>query len=217
MSRRVSGSNGGGRTGQRQNAAPQPRGKKAAAGRKKPVKQPLKMPTSKQMQTVSCPACNASVGEPCTLRGGHQARVAAFRLRATNGLPAAPKNQRKPQKVRSQGEKPEQLKISRSDSPPSPAKRSKGIVSPFRQLSPSPPPACPLCEKPIGARDAMDRTSDGELAHARCVTGTNPVKAPRDGFAANKARVEAGVTFRGRKPSGWRLGSSPSNAGEISR
>ncbi|MGW4982585.1 zinc finger domain-containing protein [Streptomyces mirabilis] len=129
VSRRASGSSGGGRAGQRQNSAPQPRGKKAAAGPKKPVKQPLKMPTSKQMQTVPCPACNAPDGEPCTLRGGHQARVAAFRLRAADGLPAAPKNQRKRQKAGSQGELPEQLKISRSDSPRSPALRSKGIVS----------------------------------------------------------------------------------------
>ncbi|MFI1018227.1 hypothetical protein [Streptomyces sp. NPDC020965] len=30
-------------------------------------------------------------------------------------------------------------------------------------------------------------------------------------FARNKARIEAGETFRGQKPSDWRLGSSPSS------
>jgi hypothetical protein len=36
-------------------------------------------------------------------------------------------------------------------------------------------------------------------------------------FARNKARIEAGTTFRARQSTGWKLGGSPSTAGEIKR
>ena len=36
-------------------------------------------------------------------------------------------------------------------------------------------------------------------------------------FARNKARIEDGVTFRARQGNGWKLGGSPSTAGEIKR
>lgn len=36
-------------------------------------------------------------------------------------------------------------------------------------------------------------------------------------FARNKARIDAGATFRARQSTGWRLGSFPSAAGEIKR
>ncbi|MDX3527114.1 hypothetical protein P1P75_11835 [Streptomyces sp. ID05-39B] len=44
----------------------------------------------------------------------------------------------------------------------------------------------------------------------------NTAAAERE-FARNKAAVEAGQTFRARQSSGWRLGGSPSTAGEIKR
>ncbi|MFJ2566546.1 hypothetical protein ACIO02_27050 [Streptomyces sp. NPDC087568] len=36
-------------------------------------------------------------------------------------------------------------------------------------------------------------------------------------FARNKEAVESGRTFRGHQSSGWKLGGSPSSAGEIKR
>jgi hypothetical protein len=36
-------------------------------------------------------------------------------------------------------------------------------------------------------------------------------------FARNKARIDAGATYRARQSTGWRLGGSPSSAGEIKR
>jgi hypothetical protein len=117
-------------------------------------------------------------------------------------------------------EMPDQLRVSRVDAPPTPP-RPKRPLSPFRQQATT-TPTCPLCEKPIGARETMETTAEGALAHARCVTGRKPSK-PRRGrrdsnsFAANKARVESGETFRARKPSDWRIGGSPSTAGEIKR
>jgi hypothetical protein len=36
-------------------------------------------------------------------------------------------------------------------------------------------------------------------------------------FARNKARIDAGATYRARQSTGWKLGGSPSTAGEIKR
>ncbi|MBE4790329.1 hypothetical protein [Streptomyces caniscabiei] len=36
-------------------------------------------------------------------------------------------------------------------------------------------------------------------------------------FARNKARIDAGATYRARQGTGWKLGGSPSTAGEIKR
>lgn len=36
-------------------------------------------------------------------------------------------------------------------------------------------------------------------------------------FARNKARIDAGATYRARQGNGWKLGGSPSTAGEIKR
>lgn len=36
-------------------------------------------------------------------------------------------------------------------------------------------------------------------------------------FARNKARIDAGATYRARQATGWKLGGSPSTAGEIKR
>ena len=44
----------------------------------------------------------------------------------------------------------------------------------------------------------------------------NTAAAERE-FARNKARIEAGATYRARQGNGWKLGGSPSTAGEIKR
>ncbi|MDX3283548.1 hypothetical protein [Streptomyces scabiei] len=36
-------------------------------------------------------------------------------------------------------------------------------------------------------------------------------------FARNKARIDAGATYRARQGTGWKLGGSPSTAGKIKR
>ncbi|MGW2688878.1 zinc finger domain-containing protein [Streptomyces sp. NPDC001414] len=46
---------------------------------KKPSRPRLQTPTLAQILRVSCPACQASPGTTCTLRGGHQARAEAYR------------------------------------------------------------------------------------------------------------------------------------------
>ncbi|MFD8488596.1 hypothetical protein [Streptomyces sp. NPDC059712] len=90
---------------------------------------------------------------------------------------------------------------------------------------------CPICRKPIGKRPTAKARS-GKTCHAACLTraqdagaaGAKP-PAPRQWntaaaereFARNKAAIEDGRTFRGHQSSGWRLGSSPSSAGETSR
>ncbi|RZU28264.1 hypothetical protein EV284_6430 [Streptomyces sp. BK022] len=59
---------------------PAQRRKKPPAG-KKP--KPRLMPTMKQLLTVECTGCGRPVGEPCTMRQGHRARVELYR--AVNG------------------------------------------------------------------------------------------------------------------------------------
>lgn len=51
----------------------------------------------------------------------------------------------------------------------------------------------------------------------RAGAGGWDVAAAEREFARNKARIDAGAMFRARQSTGWRLGSSPSNAGEIKR
>jgi hypothetical protein len=58
---------------------------------------------------------------------------------------------------------------------------------------------CPTCSTAI-AKGAPIATWDQQVMHPAC----------RDALQA-KARTLAGVTYRGHKPSDWRLGSSPSN------
>lgn len=48
-------------------------------------------------------------------------------------------------------------------------------------------------------------------------TGGWDVAAAEREFARNKARIDAGATFRARQSTSWRLGGSPSAAGESSR
>ncbi|WP_432020929.1 hypothetical protein [Streptomyces sp. 1222.5] len=90
--------------------------------------------------------------------------------------------------------------------------------------------SCAVCRKPLGKRPTA-KAKSGKTCHASCLTraqqaGTgqkspaprqwNTAAAERD-FARNKEAIESGRTFRGHQSSGWRLGSSPSNAGEIKR
>jgi hypothetical protein len=52
-------------------------------------------------------------------------------------------------------------------------------------------------------------------------TSTSPrewdVAAAEREFTRNKARIDAGATYRARQSTGWRLGGSPSTAGEMKR
>jgi hypothetical protein len=92
-------------------------------------------------------------------------------------------------------------------------------------------PSCPICRKPLGKRPT-EKARSGKTCHASCLkqaktAGTSGAKppAPRQWntaaaereFARNKEAIESGQTFRGHKPTGWRLGGSPSTAGESSR
>lgn len=43
------------------------------------------------------------------------------------------------------------------------------------------------------------------------------VAAAEREFARNKARIDSGTTYRARQSAGWKLGGSPSTAGEIKR
>lgn len=90
---------------------------------------------------------------------------------------------------------------------------------------------CPICRKPLGKQPTA-KAKSGKACHAACLTrakttGTagaqtpaprqwNTAAAERE-FARNKARIESGATFRGRQSTGWKLGGSPSTAGETSR
>ncbi|MGW2556318.1 zinc finger domain-containing protein [Streptomyces sp. NPDC001635] len=156
----------------------------------------MKQPTVKQMQSVSCPACNAPVGTPCTLQGGHRARADAYRVSA--GVPA----QQTPTDKATRAQKPR------------PGARS-----------------CAICHKPLCKRPTA-KAKSGKTCHASCLKqaqqagtgGGNPpasqhwnTAAAEREFARNKEAVESGRTYRGHKPTEWRLGSSPSTAGEARR
>ncbi|MFD9004497.1 hypothetical protein ACFV0T_26650 [Streptomyces sp. NPDC059582] len=152
---------------------------------------PVKKPTTKQMQSVDCPACNAPTGTPCTLQGGHRARADAYQASTSTKPPAQP------------------------------ASKPNGRARADR--------ACVICRKPLGKQPTA-KAKSGKTCHASCLkraqqAGSVQPSAPREWntaaaereFARNKARVEDGVTFRARQSTGWRLGGSPSTAGEIKR
>lgn len=174
---------------------------------KKPSRPKLQMPTLAQILRVSCPACQASPGTACTLRGGHQARVEAYRAVAGElkgkAQAQAQKNARRSQRG------PGPVEVSRVAPAAVPPPRPKQVtVSPFQGQS-ARLQTCPRCEKPIGPRDPVAPTEEGRLGHYRCVTG--------HGFDGGKALIESGETFRARRSSGWRLGGSPSSTGENRR
>ncbi|MEV0982315.1 hypothetical protein [Streptomyces sp. NPDC049915] len=89
--------------------------------------------------------------------------------------------------------------------------------------------SCPICRKPLG-KAATAKARSGKTCHASCLTQAqkassgkpaaprqwNTAAAERE-FARNKARIEDGQTFRARQATGWKLGGSPSTAGEIKR
>lgn len=88
--------------------------------------------------------------------------------------------------------------------------------------------SCPICRKPLGKAPTAKARS-GKTCHASCLkkaqdagtAGTGPrqwnTAAAEREFARNKAAVEAGATYRARQSTGWKLGGSPSTAGEIRR
>jgi hypothetical protein len=87
---------------------------------------------------------------------------------------------------------------------------------------------CPVCRKPLGKQPTAKARS-GKSCHATCLQQakeagagmasprTWDTAAAKREFARNKARIEAGTTFRARQSTGWRVGGSPSTAGEIKR
>ncbi|MFG2359351.1 hypothetical protein [Streptomyces sp. NPDC048521] len=148
------------------------------------------------MQSVACPACNAAAGTPCTIQGGHRARADAYR--AASGVPAR-----------------------------SPA----AVKATARQAPRAGARSCAICRKPIGKRPTA-KSKSGKTCHASCLTraqqaGTGKAQPPaprqwntaaaEQEFARNKEAIEDGRTYRGYKSSGWRLGGSPSTAGESRR
>ncbi|WP_455771083.1 hypothetical protein [Streptomyces griseoluteus] len=154
---------------------------------------------------MSCPACQASPGAACTLRGGHRARVEAYRAVAgeLKGRAQAQRNARRSQRG------PGPVEVTRVAPAAVPPLRPKQVtVSPF-QGQPASLQACPRCEKPIGPRDPVAAIGEGGSGHYRCVTG--------HGFDGGKALIESGETFRARRSSTWRLGGSPSSTGENKR
>ncbi|WP_176740115.1 hypothetical protein [Streptomyces sp. Ncost-T10-10d] len=67
---------------------------------------------------------------------------------------------------------------------------------------------CPACLKEYGKGEVITKVAVG-WGHPGCAP--RKLSAAEREFARNKARIEAGETFRGQKPSDWRLGSSPSS------
>ncbi|MGV9342939.1 hypothetical protein [Streptomyces sp. NPDC003688] len=67
---------------------------------------------------------------------------------------------------------------------------------------------CPACSKNYGKADAITKMPDG-WGHPGCAS--QQLAAADREFARNKAQVESGETYRARKPSDWRRGSSPSS------
>ncbi|MFE2045309.1 hypothetical protein ACFXAZ_31220 [Streptomyces sp. NPDC059477] len=67
---------------------------------------------------------------------------------------------------------------------------------------------CPACFKDYGKGEVITKVTGG-WGHPGCAS--RKLSAAEREFARNKARIEAGETFRGQKPSDWRLGSSPSS------
>lgn len=88
--------------------------------------------------------------------------------------------------------------------------------------------SCPICRQPLGEQPTA-KAKSGKIFHASCLKQARARNGKRAGkrqwdiaaaereFARHKAAVESGRTFRSRKSSGWKLGSSPSSAGEIRR
>ncbi|MGK5546676.1 hypothetical protein ACSNOH_18380 [Streptomyces sp. URMC 127] len=67
---------------------------------------------------------------------------------------------------------------------------------------------CPVCVKDYDKGAVITKVSEG-WGHVACAQ--RKMSAAEREFARNKATIESGETFRSRKPSDWRLGSSPSS------
>lgn len=70
------------------------------------------------------------------------------------------------------------------------------------------PGTCPTCFKDYDKGTVITKVGE-TWGHPGC-TPRQPSAAERE-FEQNKARIDSGQTFRSRKPSDWRVGSSPSN------
>lgn len=68
---------------------------------------------------------------------------------------------------------------------------------------------CPVCLKDYPKGEAITKVTDG-WGHTGCAP--RQLSAAEITFAKNKARIDSGEAFRGRKPAEWRLGASPSNS-----
>ncbi|MFC8273858.1 hypothetical protein ACFUJR_15295 [Streptomyces sp. NPDC057271] len=67
---------------------------------------------------------------------------------------------------------------------------------------------CPACFKDYAQGEVITKVAEG-WGHPGCAP--RQLSAAEREFARNKARIDSGETFRGQKPSDWRLGSSPSS------
>lgn len=70
------------------------------------------------------------------------------------------------------------------------------------------PGTCPACFKDYDKGAVITKVGE-TWGHPGCAP--RQLSAAEREFERNKARIESGQTFRSRKPSDWRLGSSPSN------
>lgn len=68
---------------------------------------------------------------------------------------------------------------------------------------------CPACSKDYGRGEVIAKTTGG-WGHPGCASRRLPAAGLE--FARHKARIDSGEAFRSRRPSGWRLGASPSSA-----
>ncbi|WP_324792453.1 hypothetical protein SJX93_00180 [Streptomyces cyaneofuscatus] len=67
---------------------------------------------------------------------------------------------------------------------------------------------CPACFKDYAKGEVVTKVTEG-WGHPGCAP--RGLSAAEREFARNMARIESGETFRGRKPSDWRRGASPSS------
>ncbi|GLX49703.1 hypothetical protein Shyhy01_26530 [Streptomyces hygroscopicus subsp. hygroscopicus] len=84
----------------------------------------------------------------------------------------------------------------------------KAVPLPRGSVRAAYPGACPACFKDYAKGEAITKVADG-WGHPGCAP--RQMSAAEREFARNKARIESGETFRGRKPSDWRRGASPSS------
>ncbi|MER6523049.1 hypothetical protein ABT246_40340 [Streptomyces sp. NPDC001553] len=84
----------------------------------------------------------------------------------------------------------------------------KAVPLPRGSLRAAYPGTCPACFKDYAKGEVITKVADS-WGHPGCAP--RQLSAAEREFARNKARIESGETFRGQKPSDWRLGSSPSS------